>query len=342
MTVDVIIKALNEQANIERSIRSALAAVETFGGEVILADSLSTDATVEIAAKFPVKIVQLLDAGDRSCGVGAQLGYQYSNAEFVYILDGDMELSSDFVKAAMEVMRDEADVGGVGGMIQEMNTESLEFQGRVKRADADKQAGEVDRLNMGGLYRRSALEQAGGYFTNRNLHAYEEFELAIRLRSDGWKLKRLPIQSIKHYGHTLPVYTLLNKRWKSGYVRGPGELIRAFWGNKRRLRLLLGNMRELRLYCMVVVWWAMLLALLWIDYPLFAKLGLFAATLLAPFLAMLVKKRDLASAVYSVTTWQYFTAGLLTGLAQPQCEPSANIPSRVLTPDGGASGVHTR
>ncbi len=330
MSVSVIIKALNEQAHIERSIRSALAAVEGLGGEVILADSLSTDATVEIASQFPVKIVQLLNSGDRSCGIGAQLGYQHSSAEFVYILDGDMELSGDFLKAAMAVMHDETDVAGVGGIIQEMNTESLEFQGRVQRTSADMQAGDVDRLNMGGLYRRSAVGQAGGYLTNRNLHACEEVELAIRLRSRGWRLKRLPIPAIKHYGHTLPAYTLLNKRWLSGYVRGPGELVRALWGDSGQMSLLLDTMRELRLYSLVVVWWAALFAIPWISIALPLKLSLFGTVLLMPLIGMLVKKRNASMALYSVTAWQYLTAGLLVGLSKSQSDPAALIDSRVI------------
>ena len=47
--VSVIIKALNEQKRIAVSIESALTAISAVGGEVILADSCSTDRTVEIA-----------------------------------------------------------------------------------------------------------------------------------------------------------------------------------------------------------------------------------------------------------------------------------------------------
>ncbi len=89
--VSVIIKALNEEANIARAIESALTAVETIGGEVILADSRSTDKTVEIALRYPVRIVRLVDSNERSC-VLLQLGFQEAR-EFVYVLDGDMRLA---------------------------------------------------------------------------------------------------------------------------------------------------------------------------------------------------------------------------------------------------------
>ena len=56
MRVSVVIKALNEERHIEAAIVSALAAVAAVGGEVILADSGSTDKTVEIARKFPIAV----------------------------------------------------------------------------------------------------------------------------------------------------------------------------------------------------------------------------------------------------------------------------------------------
>jgi glycosyltransferase involved in cell wall biosynthesis len=328
--VCIIIKALNEQDNIERCVCSALAAVEGEGGEVILADSLSTDATVEIASKFPIKIVQLLDSCDRSCGIGAQLGYQYSDAEFVYILDGDMVITRDFIQAALALMREDTDVAGVGGIVQEMNIATLEFQKRGRLADTEIQDGEVDRLNMGGLYRRSALEQAGNYLTNRNLHSLEEFELAIRLRSNGWKLIRLPILAIQHYGYTLSSYTLLKKRWLSGYTQGTGELIRASIGKSKQMSLLLKDLRELKLYIMIMVWWVVIILIPWLDVSMPTRFYFFAMVLLAPFIAMLLKKRNLSVAIYSVVSLQFFTAGTLIGMFKSQKDPAINIRSKLI------------
>jgi glycosyltransferase involved in cell wall biosynthesis len=69
-TVSVIIKALNEERNIARAIESALAALNKVDGEIILADGGSSDRTVEIASRYPITIVQLTNASDRSCGSG--------------------------------------------------------------------------------------------------------------------------------------------------------------------------------------------------------------------------------------------------------------------------------
>src|SRR5579872_4854938 len=100
-SISIIIKALNEERHIAAAIESALAAIEGIDGEVILADSASTDRTVAIAASYPVKVVSLRRMEDRSCGAGVQLGYQYSTGRYVCLIDGDMRLDRDFVAAAI-------------------------------------------------------------------------------------------------------------------------------------------------------------------------------------------------------------------------------------------------
>jgi len=56
-TVSVIIKAYNEQQHIAGAIESALTALRGIDGEVILADSASTDRTIAIAQSYPIRIV---------------------------------------------------------------------------------------------------------------------------------------------------------------------------------------------------------------------------------------------------------------------------------------------
>ena len=163
--VSIIIKALNEENRIVAAVKSALAAVGTVGGEVVLADSCSSDKTVALASAFPIRIVQLARAEQRCCGVGPQLGYQHSAGEYVYILDGDMEMLPGFLRQALAFMETHPDVAGVGGRVVETNTISLEYVGRVERGLSHMQAGSVDRLDMGGLYRRTAVEQTGYFLT---------------------------------------------------------------------------------------------------------------------------------------------------------------------------------
>lgn len=224
MLISIIIKCLNEEQRIANAITSALNAIEGLNGEVIIADSASTDRTVDIAKGFPVRVVQLSHAKQRCCGIGPQLGYQISQGQYVYVLDGDMELNRDFILESLDVLERDKTLGGVAGQIDEQSTASYQFRGRQRRES--KQTQDPKWLDMGGLYRREAI-QSVGYLSNRNLHAYEEMDLGLRLTASGWGLKRLQSFSVKHYGWDEQSLTLLKRRWKSRYIDGPGEVLRA-------------------------------------------------------------------------------------------------------------------
>ena len=217
--VSIVIKALNEERHIASAIESALVAIDEVGGEVILADSASTDRTVEIARSYPIKIVQMSNVEDRSCGAGAQLGYQHSRGRYVCLIDGDMKLRPGFLPAAIRHLEAHGTLAGVGGMIIEAATGNREFEQRARRDEPDRRPGPVVRLDCGGLYRRSAIE-AMGYFTDRNLHGGEEGELGARLRARGWTLERIDVPAIDHRGHSGNAYGLLIRRITSKIAYG--------------------------------------------------------------------------------------------------------------------------
>lgn len=162
--VAVIIKTLNEEINISRAIESSIRAVKPHDGEVIVADSASTDRTIELAMEYPVTVVQIAHPNERCCGVGPQLGYQFSNSNYIYVLDGDMELNADFLGHAIDFLDHEPLVAGVGGYVREVRVTNLEFEARVRRQrkwQPKDQGIDVGCLVGGGLYRQTAIQQVG-------------------------------------------------------------------------------------------------------------------------------------------------------------------------------------
>jgi glycosyltransferase involved in cell wall biosynthesis len=337
--VSIVIKALNEEGKICEAIESCLAALESTPGEVILADSCSTDRTVELAGRYPITVVQFARAADRGCGAGPQLGYQHSSGEYVYLMDGDMQLVPGFLEQALAFLAQHPEVAGVGGRVVEQNLDSLEYRERHARAAPHLKPGQVDRLDGGGLYRRRAIQESG-YLSDRNLHSYEEFDLAVRLRALGWKLWRLPVDAVTHYGHDAPPYRLLMRRWNSRYACGLGEMVRGALGTPR-MRLVLRDLRELRLYLGVLGWWLLLLVAALLPAPAATRAGTVAALAVAPLLAMAVRKRSLERAVYSVASWCVNTAGLVRGFVAPRVAPRDRIASQVLKEPAAASGAAT-
>lgn len=325
VNVSVVIKALNEAAHIERAVVSALAAVAKVGGEVILADSRSDDDTVQIAARHPIRIVRLANVADRSCGVGAQLGYQYSRGRFIYVMDGDMRMDEDFLRQAIRFMDENPGAGGVGGLLVEQNLEAIEYASRASRAAQHLSSGEVSRLDGGGLYRRAAIDGVG-YLTDRNLHSYEEIDLAARLRAAGWSLHRIPVHAVDHWGHKTNAIRLMLRRWKTRYLFGSGEVLRAAIG-RPHFRIIARELRELWIYAAVMAWFLLIvLALIFDRVPGIVVLGM----MLLPWLAISWRKRSFVLGSYSIYGWAMNVPALLIGMMQPRKSPAQPIDSELV------------
>lgn len=328
--LSVVIKTLNEAAKIEACLRSVMAATDAATTEIIVADSLSEDATVAVAARFPVKVVQLARIEDRGCGSAAQLGFQYARGKRLLLLDGDMELDSGFLPEAHAALDADPKLAGVAGMVVD-KVMTLEFRRRQQKQSGSDTPGLHDHLNGGGLFRMEAL-QAFGYFTDRNLHSCEELELGIRLTAAGWRLRRLDRPSVYHYGHSTAAFPLLFRRWKTRYLHGHGEIVRAKLGTE----LLRRSMRGAWLYCGVILWWLALLGLLAgaILSPVREVFSaMLALVLAAPILAQCWRKRSAVMGIYSVALINFHAAGMIAGVLTPRIDPRQPIDSVVRHPD---------
>lgn len=326
MSVSIGIKALNEEANIARAIESALAAVAPFGGEVVLADSGSSDATLAIAARYSIRIVQLAHISERRCGAGAQLAFQHATGDFFYLLDGDMVLDADFIRAGVEHLNNHPQHAAVGGRVREMNTVGEGFRIRAQMIDRTShwQPGEVDRLDCGGLYRTEALRQIG-WFADRNLHAFEEFDVGARLRCAGWKIARIDHKAVDHYGHLTGGYRLLWRRLQTGYAGAVGEVLRGAIG-RPHLPLIWSGLQHIRYAMIVMLWWVAL----GLSIAAFRSPLAFLMILIAPVAFLAYRRRSLRLAIYSAVEWNVCAIGLIQGLCRRRMPPAVPIASVTL------------
>ena len=330
--ISVIIKALNEERHIARAIESvehALACLPPSAGpgEIILADGGSQDRTVTIAREHGIRIVRLADGETRSCGTGPQLGYQNARGAFICLIDGDMVLDAGFLPAALAVLDADPKVAGVGGGVRDVNVVNLEFKRRAVRGAADLRPGVVDRLSGGGLYRRAAIESVG-YFSDRNLHGHEEYDLGVRLRAAGWGLRRLARPFVDHYGHVIGGYRLLSRRMRSRYLDGSGEVLRAALG-KPHLNLVWRDLPELRLWFAILFAW-LAGALAFIALAPGVALAAFAGFWLVAVAVMALRYRSLPIGCYAVVAWNAHAFGMVRGLLRARRDPALPIASSLI------------
>jgi glycosyltransferase involved in cell wall biosynthesis len=326
LTVSIVIKALNEERHIAAAIESALAAIEGMDGEVILADSASTDRTIEIAQRYPIKIVRMTRLEDRSCGAGAQLGFQYSRGRYIWVVDGDMRMKPGFLSAAIQFLENHSAVAGVGGMISEHQASNLEYVKRSAQEYHRRRPGLVTRLDGGGVYRRSAIESVG-YLTDRNIHGAEELELGARLLAGNWKLARLHLPDVDHYGHCGSAYRLLLRRLATGVSGANGDVLRAAIGKPHFPVVLQKQKRMLILLALVHAWWLSFFAASVLAGSFSKAMLVIAALALFPIMVMSVRCRSIRIGVYSVVAWQVFAIGFWPGLLRHRVPPTDWIAS---------------
>lgn len=312
MKVSIIIKAYNEEANISACIESALDALKGIKGEVILVDSLSSDRTAEIAKKYPIRIFQLEDGKDRRCSVGAQIGYLESKGDYIYLLDGDMVLDPHFIKEALSHFSEK--VGAVGGLMSEPYTGNL-ISRRYQEKFGNMKVGLVDYLEGGGLYLRKAIEEAG-HFANPRLFSNEEYEIGFRLRGLGWKLLRIDAEAVTHRRESRSSYDELFARFRSRYLQGGGQVLRASLFTKDFRR----HAWRLKLYLCVIAYWLMLI----LSIVTGAYKYMLAATAIF-ILAFIIKKRGIRQAAFSLVSWHITAASMIQGF-MAGADAGAKIP----------------
>jgi hypothetical protein len=183
-------------------------------------------------------------------------------------------------------------------------------------------------LSGGGLYRTAALKQVG-FYTNPNLHAFEEFDLGVRLRDLGWRLLRIPVDATEHYGYTNDAYTLLFRRWRSNYLIGIGEVLRGAIG-RRHFWAVVREASTLRTCVATCLWWAALVGLWLLPASLNNRLTAFIALLALPVLFMWAKKGSLVRGTYSVAFVNLLAAGFLRGLLRKQRDPRRHLDSELI------------
>jgi GT2 family glycosyltransferase len=186
----------NEGERLQRCLRSVLSA----SSAVVYVDSGSQDASVAFATQAGAIVVQLdmsrpfTAARARNEGWRALLLAQ-PQTQYLQFLDGDCELSAGWIETAIAYLQSHQDVGVVCGRRRERFPERSVYN-RMCDQEWDTPIGEALACGGDAIFRRSALENVGGY--RDDLIAGEEPELCVRIRAAGHKVVRLDAEMTLH------------------------------------------------------------------------------------------------------------------------------------------------
>ena len=217
--ITVVIPAKDEETSIAKCIESVFAALEGFKSfEIILVDSYSLDRTVEIAKKYPIRILRLKKHWPKSPAAGRYLGAINSNSKYIFYLDADITVHKDWIKKGLSALEKDENLAGVAGVVYNVYPGDKLENGKPRNDDI----GYADYLSgPAALYRSDVLNKVKHF--NPFVHGSEEIELSCRISQTGLKL--LKVKDIIAY-HFVKEKSLKETKEKSGYFIGVGQFIR--------------------------------------------------------------------------------------------------------------------
>lgn len=191
--VSYIMPVLNEEDFLEAAVRTILAQDYAGEKEIILALGPSTDLSNTIAARLATEDprVRLVDNPARDIPAGLNVAIAASRHPVVVRVDAHSELTPDYTRHGVEVLRRES-AANVGGIMRAAGTSAV--QRAIARCynspfglgggayHGDGVAGPAESAYLG-IFRREALDAVGGY--DPGILRGEDWELNLRIRRAG-------------------------------------------------------------------------------------------------------------------------------------------------------------
>lgn len=147
--------------------------------EIMVLDNDSSDIPAHVNVRFPVNMGVTIPT---NIGVASSIG------QFILLVDNDAILDRDFVKNAVYIMNQHADIGVVASRVYKHGTtDDFDYESYGTDTPPDKPHYTGTFCGTACLIRREAWDQVKGY--NLDYFAYyQEPDLAARLIKKGWKI----------------------------------------------------------------------------------------------------------------------------------------------------------
>jgi len=225
-TVSVVIPARNDGRALRDAVESIQAQRDVEIAEIAIAVGPSSDNTLAEARRLaeanPAIIVVANPTGLTPAALNAAINA--TTGEVVVRVDARSQLPSDYIRNALETMN-ETGAGNVGAIQQPVGSTSTErgiaaaMCSRLGSGGAQYRHGqqrlEVETAYLG-VFRRSALEEVGGF--DENFIRNQDSELNIRLRKAGYQVWLDPRMRVA-YRPRPSLRTLAKQYWEYGWWR---------------------------------------------------------------------------------------------------------------------------
>ncbi len=182
MKVSIIIPVYNQAAFLTEAIQSALD--QTVKCEIIVINDGSTDKSLEVAQRFPVKVVDQINKGLSSA---RNTGIMNATGDIILPLDADDILLDTCVEKILHVFENtNADI--VAPSFKQFGTSNAVITLALEPTLEDFKT--ANRIGYFSAVKRDVLLEVGGY-SPRMTYGYEDYALWIDLLKRGKVLKTI-------------------------------------------------------------------------------------------------------------------------------------------------------
>ncbi|MCA9365072.1 MAG: glycosyltransferase family 2 protein, partial [Candidatus Moranbacteria bacterium] len=182
-------------------------------GEIIVVDNDSTDGSFEkIRNQFP-RIHAIKNTKNDGFGKGANLGIRFAlekMADFVFLLNPDATIEKDTIKKMVKKMERNDDLGIASPTIIDEKTNNIWFGGgkilwtkmraihTLEKYDGTKNVVKTEYVCGCAMFIRKEVFKKTGLFDERFFLYYEDADLSLSAKKNGWHLGVFPTIKIRH------------------------------------------------------------------------------------------------------------------------------------------------
>lgn len=277
VAVGIVIIGRNEGERLTRCLDS----VRSYAAQALYVDSGSTDGSVEGARARGVATLELDLSTPFTAARARNAGFDlllktHPNLDYVFFVDGDCEVASEWIEKAAQFLVAHPDVAVVSGRRREQYPERSIYN-LLCDMEWDTPIGATKACGGDAMIRVRAFRQVHGY--RAQLICGEEPELCLRLRREDWLIWRLDEEMTRHDAALHRFQQWWRRMLRSGYGFASGSALHGraperHWVRESRSAWLWGFFIPLAIAIVTATYGAVGLLLLLI-YPLqIARLAL--------------------------------------------------------------------
>jgi len=187
--------------------------------EIIVVDDGSADKTVEIASKFPVKVIRAKHAGPSNA---RNLGAKKAKGGILLFVDSDCIPDRNWIKNMVEPFKNK-EIVGVSGTYKTLNKNKFmarftgyEIEQRHEQMKKKKYIDFIGSYSAG--YRKNIFLKFGGFDTRFKIASGEDPELSYRIAKAGFKMIFQP-KAFVYHSHPDTIQKYLKQKYQRAIWR---------------------------------------------------------------------------------------------------------------------------